>query len=252
MVFPHAKGGSVTEAPHYWNFSKGLDKYFGHHDRGLCLVYILEHGIYDGWWEQVYQFDDTISMWSKNAVEKEESLIYLNTNIDNTISVDGINTDIITIRTNSGNDWATAAVLNVNGISLNIDLPFVPARFDKVYATDINANDGYRNIIIELISEFDTSRTYAFCYNNDSIQQVEVVEGSLDVSYKPENGTFYTWCFAGFGNREIGPASYRREYYIDGLSLIEVGSSVGYYTDVGFKGEYVDGYPVTLGTTLSI
>ena len=179
-------------------------------------------------------------------------LISLNTNVDNTVSVDGVNTDIITIRTDSGNAWATSADLNVNGISMNYALPFVPARFDVMYATDLNVNDGYRNLIIELISDYDTQQTFIFCYNSDSVQLVGEVSGNYDVSYNPGNGTFYTWSFAGYGIKEIGPASYRREYSIDGLALTEVGSSVGYFTEEGYKGEYVNGYPVTLGATLPI
>ena len=264
MVFPHAKGGSVTEAPHPWNYStKWFVRLFGHHDRGLCLVYILEHGIADGWWEQVYQFDDTISMWPKEAITVYDGfpaheytkivpgniqLISLNTNLDNTISVDGVNTDVITVRTDSGNDWATSVDLNVNDISMNCALPFVPARFDVIYATDLNDNDDYRNIIIELISEYDIQQTLVFCYNSDGIQLTGEVSGNYDISYDPGNGKFYTWSLAGYGSREIGPASYRREYFIDGLTFTEVGSSIGYFTD----GKYVDGYPVTLSDALPI
>lgn len=107
-------------------------------------------------------------------------------------------------------------------------------------------------MIIELSSDYDTQQTFVFCYNSDSIQLVGEVSGNCDISYTPGSGTFYTWCYTGYGASEIGPASYRREYFIDGLTLAEAGSSVGYFTDEGFKGEYVDGYPVMLGAALTI
>ena len=63
-VFPNAKGGSVTEAPHPVNYGD----VFGHHDRGLDLVYIIQHGIEDSWWQQLYQFDGISSMWPESDV----------------------------------------------------------------------------------------------------------------------------------------------------------------------------------------
>ena len=197
--------------------------------------------------------EDYITFGSdEQDIPEKIQLISLNANIDNRISVDGVNTDTITIRTDSDNAWATSADLNVNGISMNFALPFVPARFDMIYATDFNVNDGYRNLIIELISDFDTQQTFVFCYNSDSIQVVGEVSGNYDVSYNTGNGTFYTWCSTGYGIKEIGPAYYRKEYFIENLALTEVGSSVGYFTDEELNGKYVDGYPVELGASLSI
>lgn len=67
-VFPDARGGSVTEAPKAENFGD----IFGHHDRGLDLVYIIQHGVADGWWDQVHKIDDYISMWAKDKVMVEK------------------------------------------------------------------------------------------------------------------------------------------------------------------------------------
>lgn len=202
--------------------------------------------------DQINPGDHITFETNEQDITENIQLISLNANINNRISVDGVNTDTITIRTDSGNNWATTADLNVNGIIMNYALPFVPAHFDEMSVTDLNANDDYRNLIIELSSEYDTSRTYVFCYNADSVQVAMEVSGNYDVSSNPGNGTFYTWCSAGYGTKEIGPASYRREYSIDGLTLTEVGSSVGYFTDEGFKNNYVDGYPVMLSAPLSV
>ena len=65
-VFPDARGGSVTEAPKEENFGD----VFGHHDRGLDLVYIIQHGVADGWWQQLYQFDGINSMWPEKDVKE--------------------------------------------------------------------------------------------------------------------------------------------------------------------------------------
>lgn len=49
-IFPKAKGGSVTEAPKVTNYP---DAPWGHHDRGLCLVYILQNGLAAGTWNDL-------------------------------------------------------------------------------------------------------------------------------------------------------------------------------------------------------
>ena len=49
-LFPDAKGGSIREAP---NASNYRDAPWGHHDRGLCLVYILQNGLAAGTWEEL-------------------------------------------------------------------------------------------------------------------------------------------------------------------------------------------------------
>ncbi len=66
-VFPNAKGGSVTEAPRPENYGD----IFGHHDRGLCLVYIIQHGIAEGWWSDVYRNEDIISLWPVDITQEE-------------------------------------------------------------------------------------------------------------------------------------------------------------------------------------
>ena len=66
-VFPNAKGGSVTEAPRPGNYGD----IFGHHDRGLCLVYIIQHGIAEGWWSDVYRNEDIISLWPVDFTREE-------------------------------------------------------------------------------------------------------------------------------------------------------------------------------------
>lgn len=68
-VFPNANGISVTKAPHPQNYGD----IFGHHDLGLCLVYIMQHGISDGWWDHVHKIDDYISMWTKDVVMVEKT-----------------------------------------------------------------------------------------------------------------------------------------------------------------------------------
>ena len=68
-VFPNANGKSVTEAPRPQNHGD----VFGHHDLGLCLVYIMQHGIADGWWDHVHKIDNYISMWTEDEIMESKS-----------------------------------------------------------------------------------------------------------------------------------------------------------------------------------
>ena len=68
-VFPNAKGGSVTEAPRPVNHGD----IWGHHDIGLDLIYIIQHGISAGWWDQVYALDGIVSMWPVWYAEEPEA-----------------------------------------------------------------------------------------------------------------------------------------------------------------------------------
>ena len=64
-LFPNAKGGSVYEAPKPENFGD----VFGHHDRGLDLVYIVQNGISNGVWGSV---DDVIAS-DEGEIEPSEA-----------------------------------------------------------------------------------------------------------------------------------------------------------------------------------
>ena len=48
-LFPNVKGGSVIEAPKFYNYGD----IFGHHDMGLPLTYILQQGIKNNIWDDV-------------------------------------------------------------------------------------------------------------------------------------------------------------------------------------------------------
>lgn len=67
-VFPYAKGRSVTEAPKAENY---INPPFGHHDRGLDLIYIIQEGLASGLWERINVLNDrvekkvTICMWEE-------------------------------------------------------------------------------------------------------------------------------------------------------------------------------------------
>lgn len=103
-VFPNANGISVTNAPHPQNYGD----VFGHHDLGLCLVYIMQHGISDGWWDHVHKIDDYISMWTKEEVMIKKSSIdwssaYYHSIVDNNyqLHIDDQWNTVITITSNT-------------------------------------------------------------------------------------------------------------------------------------------------------
>ena len=66
-LFPNAKGGNVYEATTVENHGD----VFGHHDLALGLVYVIQNGLKDGWWKELYFENGHFTMW-KDVFKQEE------------------------------------------------------------------------------------------------------------------------------------------------------------------------------------
>ena len=169
-------------------------------------------------------------------------LVELSENIANTVSVDGVNTDTISFRSFSVDNESAEVSGNVNGISFTFVSSISFSSIYSAFATDLNVNDDYRNIILCIYGIDDESEVNVLCYNSERVERVGGIIGSLDPDSSWGDGTFYTFTNSYEGDRSYGIIVSRFEQHIDGLNLTEGENKSGYLSDVynqrGFNVEY--------------
>ena len=169
-------------------------------------------------------------------------LVELSENTENTVSVDGLNTDTISFRSFSVDEVSTEVNVNVNEIAFTFDSSISFSKIDGAYATDLNVNDDYRNILICLYGLDDESEVCVLCYNSEKVEKAGSIYGFLDLDSTWGDGIFNSFINSYEGDRSYGLIVSRFEQYIDGLSLTERENKSGYFSDVynqrGFNVEY--------------
>ena len=173
-------------------------------------------------------------------------LVELSENTENTVSVDGLNTDTISFRSYSVNHESAEVSGNVNGISFSFVSSISFSRVYSAFATDLNVNDDYRNIILCIYGIDDESEVNVLCYNSERVERVGGIIGSLDPDSSWGDGTFYTFTNSYEGDRSYGIIVSRFEQHIDGLNLTEGENKSGYFSDVYNQRGFNVGYPLVL------
>lgn len=173
-------------------------------------------------------------------------LVELSENIANTVSVDGVNTDTISFRSFSVDNESAEVSGNVNGISFTFVSSISFSSIYSAFATDLNVNDDYRNIILCIYGIDDESEVNVLCYNSERVERVGGIIGSLDPDSSWGDGTFYTFTNSYEGDRSYGIIVSRFEQHIDGLNLTEGENKSGYLSDVYNQRGFNVGYPLVL------
>lgn len=173
-------------------------------------------------------------------------LVELNENVANTVSVDGLNTDTISFRSFSVDNESAQVSGNVNGISFSFVSSISFSSIYNAFATDLNVNDDYRNIILCIYGIDDESEVNVLCYNSERVERVGGIIGSLDMGSSWGGGTFYTFTNSYEGDRSYGIIVSRFEQHIDGLNLTEGENKSGYFSDVYNQRGFNVGYPLVL------
>ena len=173
-------------------------------------------------------------------------LVELSENIANTVSVDGVNTDTISFRSFSVDNESAEVSGNVNGISFTFVSSISFSSIYSAFATDLNVNDDYRNIILCIYGIDDESEVNVLCYNSERVERVGGIIGSLDPDSSWGDGTFYTFTNSYEGDRSYGIIVSRFEQHIDGLNLTEGENKSGYFSDVYNQRGFNVGYPLVL------
>ena len=173
-------------------------------------------------------------------------LVELSENIANTVSVDGVNTDPISFRSFSVDNESAEVRGNVNGISFTFVSSISFSSIYSAFATDLNVNDDYRNIILCIYGIDDESEVNVLCYNSERVERVGGIIGSLDPDSSWGDGTFYTFTNSYEGDRSYGIIVSRFEQHIDGLNLTEGENKSGYLSDVYNQRGFNVGYPLVL------
>lgn len=122
----------------------------------------------------------------------------------------------------------------------------------NVFATDLNVNDDYRNILICIYGIDDESEVDVLCYNSERVEKAGSILGSLDLDSTWGDGTFYSFTDSNQGDRSYGIIVSRFEQHIDGLSLTEMENTAGYFSDVYNQRGFEVGYPLVLTGDLPI
>lgn len=173
-------------------------------------------------------------------------LVELSENTENTVSVDGLNTDTISFRSFSVDNESAEVSGNVNGISFTFVSSISFSSIYSAFATDLNVNDDYRNILICIYGIDDESEVNVLCYNSERVERVGGIIGSLDPDSSWGDGTFYTFTNSYEGDRSYGIIVSRFEQHIDGLNLTEGENKSGYFSDVYNQRGFNVGYPLVL------
>ena len=173
-------------------------------------------------------------------------LVELSENIANTVSVDGLNTDTISFRSFSVDNESAEVSGNVNGISFTFVSSISFSSIYSAFATDLNVNDDYRNIILCIYGIDDESEVNVLCYNSERVERVGGIIGSLDPDSSWGDGTFYSFTNSYEGDSSYGIITTRFEQYIDGLNLTEGENKSGYLSDVYNQRGFNVGYPLVL------
>ena len=173
-------------------------------------------------------------------------LVELSENIANTVSVDGVNTDTISFRSFSVDNESAEVSGNVNGISFTFVSSISFSSIYSAFATDLNVNDDYRNIILCIYGIDDESEVNVLCYNSERVERVGGIIGSLDPDSSWGDGTFYSFTNSYEGDSSYGIITTRFEQYIDGLNLTEGENKSGYLSDVYNQRGFNVGYPLVL------
>lgn len=173
-------------------------------------------------------------------------LVELSENIANTVSVDGVNTDTISFRSFSVDNESAEVSGNVNGISFTFVSSISFSSIYSAFATDLNVNDDYRNIILCIYGIDDESEVNVLSYNSERVERIGGIIGSLDPDSSWGDGTFYTFTNSYEGDRSYGIIVSRFEQHIDGLNLTEGENKSGYFSDVYNQRGFNVGYPLVL------
>ncbi len=173
-------------------------------------------------------------------------LVELSENIANTVSVDGVNTDTISFRSFSVDNESAEVSGNVNGISFTFVSSISFSSIYSAFATDLNVNDDYRNILICIYGIDDESEVNVLSYNSERVERIGGIIGSLDPDSSWGDGTFYSFTNSYEGDSSYGIITTRFEQYIDGLNLTEGENKSGYLSDVYNQRGFNVGYPLVL------
>ena len=173
-------------------------------------------------------------------------LVELSENIANTVSVDGVNTDTISFRSFSVDNESAEVSGNVNGISFTFVSSISFSSIYSAFATDLNVNDDYRNIILCIYGIDDESEVNVLSYNSERVERIGGIIGSLDPDSSWGDGTFYSFTNSYEGDSSYGIITTRFEQYIDGLNLTEGENKSGYLSDVYNQRGFNVGYPLVL------
>ena len=173
-------------------------------------------------------------------------LVELSENIANTVSVDGVNTDTISFRSFSVDNESAEVSGNVNGISFTFVSSISFSSIYSAFATDLNVNDDYRNIILCIYGIDDESEVNVLSYNSERVERIGGIIGSLDPDSSWGDGTFYSFTNSYEGDRSYGIIVSRFEQYLDGLGLTERENKSGYFSDVYNQRGFNVGYPLVL------
>ena len=162
------------------------------------------------------------------------------------------------ISYNVENNFTTSVSVsgNVNGLDFSLQPnDYFVNYFARAYATDLNNEDGYKNIILYLSGDDDVMKTYIFAYNDSEIVSLIETFGALSNRYAfvddqhiPENGKFIIEHSTNWAQGDKGGIIFRNEYSIEAKKITEGDSYIGYYSG----NDFVMGYPVVLHTDVAV